>query len=191
MSRGIPVRPAGGCRADYGHEAAASSSAWSQRAGLCPGDRICLDSTVYCNRCPACRQGLFNRCVKRQVLGVSVPEFKRRELSPSSWPYRTGLCSDARADVVVQRRCWSRLIGTHAAIAAIAKDDTVVVVGPEHRLFILQAAKLRGAQRTVACDLNEFRLGLARQVGADVCVNPGKVNLREEIQKQTTGAAPT
>ena len=35
------------------------------------GDRVCFDSTVYCNRCAACRAGFVNRCENRQVLGVS------------------------------------------------------------------------------------------------------------------------
>ena len=62
-----------------GHEAAGVVERVGRNVrDFAPGDRICFDSTVYCNQCPACKQGLFNRCVKRQVLGVSVPEFKRQ-----------------------------------------------------------------------------------------------------------------
>ena len=61
-----------------GHEAAGIVERVGRNVvGFAPGDRICFDSTVTCNQCPACQQGLYNRCVKRQVLGVSVPEFKR------------------------------------------------------------------------------------------------------------------
>ena len=61
-----------------GHEAAGVvEQIGTNVTGLAPGDRVCFDSTVYCNQCDACKQGLLNRCVKRQVLGVSIPEFKR------------------------------------------------------------------------------------------------------------------
>ncbi|MHC4889959.1 MAG: alcohol dehydrogenase catalytic domain-containing protein, partial [Planctomycetota bacterium] len=33
------------------------------------GDRVCFDSTVYCNRCEPCQKGYYNRCESRQVLG--------------------------------------------------------------------------------------------------------------------------
>ena len=56
-----------------GHEAAGIVEDMGKNVdGFEKGDRVCFDSTVYCNVCDACREGLFNRCVKRQVLGVSV-----------------------------------------------------------------------------------------------------------------------
>jgi L-iditol 2-dehydrogenase len=80
-------------------------------------------------------------------------------------------------------------IGTHAASRApITQNDTVVVIGAGTiGLFILQAAKLRGARTTVAYDLNDFRLDVARRVGADVCIHSGKADLKEEIRKRTDG----
>ena len=40
-------------------------------------DRITFDSTVYCNQCQWCRIGRVNLCDNRQVLGVSIPAFRR------------------------------------------------------------------------------------------------------------------
>jgi L-iditol 2-dehydrogenase len=156
-----------------------------------PGDRICFDSTVYCNQCPACQQGLFNRCVKRQVLGVSVPEFKRQGAFAELVAVPHWICAKLpeKMSFVQAALLEPASIGTHAAHRPpIAKTDTVAVLGAGTiGLFILQAARLRGARTTIACDLNEFRLGLARQVGAEVCLNPGQVNLRDEILQRTDG----
>jgi L-iditol 2-dehydrogenase len=175
-----------------GHEAAGVVERTGRNVrGFAPGDRICFDSTVYCNQCPACKQGLFNRCVKRQVLGVSVPEFKRQGAFAEFVAVPHWICAKLpeKMSFVQAALLEPASIGTHAANRpAIAKTDTVAVIGAGTiGLFILQAAKLRGARTTIACDLNEFRLGLAQQVGVDACVNPGKVNLREEIQKRTEG----
>jgi len=80
-------------------------------------------------------------------------------------------------------------IGTHAANRPpITDSDTVVVIGAGTiGLFILQGAKLRGAGTTVACDINDFRLDLARQVGVDECINSRNVDLRQAILERTEG----
>ena len=175
-----------------GHEAAGVvERTGSNVRGLAQGDRICFDSTVYCNQCPACKQGLFNRCVKRQVLGVSVPEFKRQGAFAEFVAVPNWICAKLPENMsfVQAALLEPASIGTHAANRPpIAGSDTVVVIGAGTiGLFILQAAKLRGARTTIACDLNEFRLDLARRVGADLCLHPGKVNLKEEVQGRTEG----
>ncbi|HSW01550.1 MAG TPA: galactitol-1-phosphate 5-dehydrogenase [Sedimentisphaerales bacterium] len=173
-----------------GHEAAGVVERVGRKVrSFAPGDRICFDSTVYCNQCPACKQGLFNRCVKRQVLGVSVPEFKRNGAFAELLAVPHWICAKLPDNMsfVQASLLEPASIGTHAASRApITSSDTVVVIGAGTiGLFILQAAKLRGARQVIACDLNEFRLGLARQVGADVCIHSGKVDLKQEILRRT------
>jgi len=175
-----------------GHEAAGVVEQVGRHvAGFAPGDRICFDSTVYCNQCPACKQGLYNRCVKRQVLGVSVPEFKRNGAFAELLAVPHWICATLpdHMSFVQASLLEPASIGTHAANRPpISASDTVAVIGAGTiGLFILQAAKLRGAKTVIACDLNEFRLGLARQVGADVCLHPGKTSLKEEILQRTDG----
>jgi L-iditol 2-dehydrogenase len=175
-----------------GHEAAGVVERTGRNVrGFAPGERICFDSTVYCNQCPACRQGLFNRCAKRQVLGVSVPEFKRQGAFAELVAVPHWICARLPEEMsfVQAALLEPASIGTHAANRpAIAKTDTIVVIGAGTiGLFILQAVRLRGAQTVIACDLNDFRLDLARGVGADTCLNPAKVDLRQEVQKRTAG----
>jgi len=175
-----------------GHEAAGVVERTGRNVtDFAPGDRVCFDSTVYCNKCPACRQGLFNRCIHRQVLGVSVPEFKRdgafaEFVAVPHWivaklPDDTSFVQAALLEPAS--------IGVHAASRRpISDSDTAVVIGAGTiGLFILQAAKLRGARRVVACDISDFRLDLARQVGADECINSSKESLKETIGELTDG----
>ncbi len=174
-----------------GHEAAGVVERTGRHVkGFAPGDRICFDSTVYCNQCPACKKGMYNRCVKRQVLGVSVPEFKRHGAFAEFVAVPHWICAKLPEGMSFVQACLLEpaSIGTHAANRpAISKGDTVAVIGAGTiGLFILQAARLRGA-KAIACDINDFRLDLARQVGADACINSAKINLKEEIQKRTGG----
>lgn len=175
-----------------GHEAAGIvEQTGANVTGFTPGDRICFDSTVYCNRCPACKQGLVNRCVKRQVLGVSVPEFKRHGAFAAFVAVPHWICAKLPENMsfVQASLLEPASIGTHASNRPpIANTDTVVVIGAGTiGLFILQGAKLRGAGTTVACDINDFRLDLARQVGVDVCINSAQHDLRQETLKLTDG----
>ena len=175
-----------------GHEAAGIVEQIDKNVtDLAPGDRVCFDSTVYCNQCPACKQGLLNRCVQRQVLGVSVPEFKRHGAFAEFVAVPHWIVTRLPDDMsfVQAALLEPASIGTHAANRTqITDNDTVVVIGAGTiGLFILQAAKLRGAKTTIACDINDFRLDLARQVGADECVNPHQIDLTKEIQSRTDG----
>ena len=75
----------------------------------------------------------------------------------------------------------------HAANRApISNNDTVLVIGAGTiGLFILQGCKLRDAAKAIVVDVNEFRLGVAKELGADVLINPQKSDLKEVVLKET------
>ena len=61
-----------------GHEAAGTiASRGAHAAGPLEGDRVTFDSTIYCGVCDYCRKGEMNLCERREVLGVSTPEYRR------------------------------------------------------------------------------------------------------------------
>lgn len=173
-----------------GHEAAGLVEDMGRNvSGFEKGERVCFDSTVYCNTCDACRSGVFNHCVKRQVLGVSVPAFKRHGafaeyVAVPSWIVSKipDNLSFAHASLLEPAS-----IGTHASNRAPIKNgDTVLVIGAGTiGLFILQGCKLRGAAKAIVADINEFRLGIAKELGADILINPLKSNLKEVVLKET------
>jgi L-iditol 2-dehydrogenase len=173
-----------------GHEAAGVVEETGKDVnGFERGDRVCFDSTVYCNRCEACRKGYYNRCESRQVLGVSVPAFKRHGAFAEYVAVPSWIVSKISDELsfVHAALLEPASIGTHAANRApISTDDTVVVIGTGTiGLFILQACKLRGAAKVIAVDIDEFRLDLAKELGADRLVNPLKSDLKETVLKET------
>jgi L-iditol 2-dehydrogenase len=175
-----------------GHEAAGIVEGLGKNVrGFEKGDRVCFDSTVYCNKCESCRAGLINRCDTRQVLGVSVPAFKRHgafaEFVAVPWWIVSKIPDEL--SFVHAALLEPASIGTHAANRApISNEDTVVVIGAGTiGLFILQGARLRGAAKVIAVDINEFRLDLAKKIGADKLINPLKSDLTEAILQETDG----
>lgn len=173
-----------------GHEASGIIEKLGKNVkGFEEGDRVCFDSTVYCNQCEPCRMGYYNRCKNRQVLGVSTPDFKRQgafaEYVSVPWwivskiPDNLAFTHAALLEPVS--------IGLHAVNRSpVSSNDTVLLIGAGTiGLFILQAARLKGAGKILVADINEFRLNMVKKLGADVIINPSKVRLNEIVFKET------
>lgn len=175
-----------------GHEAAGTVEALGASVrGFEPGEAVCFDSTVYCNQCDACRAGAVNRCAQRQVLGVSIPGMKRQGAMAEfvALPWWTlhrmpeGLDFDAAAMLEPVS------IGLHAAArGSVREGEHVLVIGAGTiGLFVLQAARLRGAARIVVSDPSPSRRALARRLGADVTLDPSTDDLEARVREETEG----
>src|SRR5690606_36266659 len=116
-----------------GHEAAGIvAAAGSNVRGFAAGDRICFDSTVFCNACEACRSGQVNRCQTRQVLGVSTPGSRRHGAFAEYVlvPWWTALPLPDHVPFEQATLFEPLGIALHAMNrGAVTKDDTVLVVG--------------------------------------------------------------
>ena len=173
-----------------GHEAAGIiEDAGKNARDFKRGNRVCFDSTVYCNKCQPCREGLYNRCENRQVLGVSTPTFRRHGAFAEYVAVPWWIVSKIPDDMpfVHAALLEPASIGMHAANRApVSAGGTVVVIGAGPiGLFILQACKLRKTRKVIVCDINEFRLDVARKLGADKVINPRKSDIKQAIFKQT------
>jgi L-iditol 2-dehydrogenase len=173
-----------------GHEAAGIIEKVGKNVkGFEKGDRVCFDSTVHCDKCEPCRKGFYNRCENRQVLGVSIPSFKRHgafaEFVAVPWwivskiPDELSFINAAFLEPVS--------VAMHAANrASVSGGDNIVIIGAGTiGLFILQAVRLKGAKKVIVSDINEFRLDLARNLGASAVFNPSKSQLKEMVLMQT------
>lgn len=175
-----------------GHEAAGVVSAVGASVrGFSVGDRVTFDSTVSCGRCSACRRGSINLCENRQVLGVSCSEFRRHGafaqfvvvpqnisyLLPDDLPFEHAALIEAVS------------IAVHASNRTPVKlGDTAVVVGSGMiGLLVVQAIRLAGASRVIAIDLEDNKLELAQQLGADVGLNPKSCDCVAEVKRLTGG----
>jgi L-iditol 2-dehydrogenase len=175
-----------------GHEAAGVVAATGMRAmRFRVGDRVTFDSTVYCGRCFFCRRGEVNLCDERQVLGVSVPEYRRHgafaeyvavpEHIVYALPEGIGFQQAAMIEAVS--------VAVHAAaLTPVKLGDTAVVVGTGMiGLLAIQALRLSGSSRIIAVDVNESRLKLAVQCGADHCLNAARCDVPNEVRSLTSG----
>jgi len=176
-----------------GHEAAGVVVELGPGAsGLAAGDRVTFDSTVWCGQCTYCRQGAINLCDRRQVLGVSCPEFRRPGAFaqlvavPQHIVYRLpeGLSFEQAAMTEPLS------VAVHAVnLARIELGDSAAVIGAGMiGLLAVQALRAAGCARIIAVDLDRRRLELAARLGASETFSPDEVEqTAAEIQRRTGG----
>ena len=156
-----------------------------------PGDRVTFDSTTYCGACHYCSQGMVNLCEDRQVIGVSCEDYRRHgafaekvvipHLGVCSIPDEVSFEQAALAEPVsIALHGVNRLTGEGG--------ETAVVVGTGMiGLFLVQALKAAGCDRVFAVDLAEDKLALAKELGADETLVPGKDDVVSLIREATKG----
>ena len=155
------------------------------------GDRVTFDSTVSCGSCHFCRRGDINLCDNRQVLGVSCGDFRRHGAfaeyvsvpenilyrMPESLPFDHAAMIEAVS------------IAVHAVnLTPHSLGDTAVVVGSGMiGQLTIQAAKVAGFARVFAVDIDDAKLGMAKQLGADEVFNSTSCDPAKEIAARTEG----
>jgi L-iditol 2-dehydrogenase len=173
-----------------GHEASGIIVQRGERVNdFSEGDRVTFDSTIYCGTCFYCRQGIINLCDNRRVLGVAPAEYRQHGAFaeyvavPEHILYRLpdGL-SFAQAAMVEPVS-----IAFHAVtLTPVSLNDSAVVIGAGMvGLFVIQALRTAGCGTIIAVDLEQSKLDLARELGADHGLLANAVDVVEEVRKLT------
>jgi L-iditol 2-dehydrogenase len=173
-----------------GHEASGVIAAVGDAVtGWQEGERVTFDSTVYCGKCHFCRRGEINLCDNRRVLGVSPGEYRQHGAFaeyvavPQHILYRLpdGVSFEQAATVEALS------VAFHAVERTpIALNDTAVVVGVGMiGLLVTQTLRLAGCGNIIVVDVDPQRLELARQLGADLGLNPEEDDVLAEVLRRT------
>jgi L-iditol 2-dehydrogenase len=175
-----------------GHEASGDiAEVGAKVTGWKVGDRVTFDSTVSCGRCYFCQRGEINLCENRQVLGVSCNEFRRHGAFaeyvavpqnilyklPDSFPYHYAAMIEAVSIAVHAVNLTPMQLGASALVVGSG------MIG----LLVVQTLRLAGCGQIIAVDLEDSKLDLAKQLGADVGLNPKSVDVVKAVQELTEG----
>src|SRR5437667_6633784 len=143
--------------------------------GWAPGDRVTLDSTIYCGRCEFCRRGEINLCDNRRVLGVSCEEYRQHGAFAEFVVVPQRILYRLPQDVPFEHASLVEpfAIALHAVKRAQAKNgDAAVVVGAGMiGLGLVQALKHVGCAPVIVVDVVDERLALAEECGATHTIN--------------------
>jgi L-iditol 2-dehydrogenase len=135
------------------------------------GDRVTFDSTVYCGECDSCKSGQINLCPDRNVLGVSCDDYRRHGAFAEYVKVPQHILCAVPDDVSYEHAAFAEpvSIALHGVNRLpLKKGDSAVVIGAGLiGLLVVQALKAKGAGTVIAVDLDEKRLALAKELGAD------------------------
>ena len=145
-----------------------------------PGDRVSGEGHVTCGFCRNCRAGRRHLCRHAVGVGVNRPgAFAERLVIPADNVYR--LPDDIPDEVAAILDPLGNATHTALSFDLVGEDVLITGAGP---IGVMAAAIARhvGARHVVVTDVNDYRLALARRMGASRAVNVAQEDLRAVMQ---------
>jgi len=146
-----------------------------------PGDIVSAEGHVVCGRCRNCLAGRRHLCADTSGIGVNRPgAFAEYIAVPMTnvWHHQPSI--DREVAAIFDP--FGNAVHTALSFDVLGEDVLITGAGP---IGIMAAAIVRhaGARFVVVTDVNEYRLDLARRMGATVALNVSKESLAETQKK--------
>jgi len=169
----------------FGHEAVGEVVEVAQPGHVKVGDRVVVQCGAGCGRCAMCLTGEIIHCLTPRSPGSSYPTYAQYVLK------RDGLCTPI-PDGVSYNHAGMACCGlgpTFGAMQQMQVDamDTVLItgLGPVGLGGVINAS-YRSA-RVIGVESHPYRANLAKELGAEVVLNPNDENILEQIRELTNG----
>jgi L-iditol 2-dehydrogenase len=170
-----------------GHESSGVVAALGEGvSSLRVGDRVSLEPGYTCRTCYHCKRGRYNLCPN--VTFMATPPVDGAFAEFVAWPADFVFKIPDTMSLDAAALLEPLAVGVWAVQrAGIGMGSSVAVFGAGPiGCTTLQAAKAAGATTIIAVDLEEFRLGLARKLGATHTINGRDGDVLEQIRAITT-----
>lgn len=149
------------------------------------GDIVSAETHIVCGKCELCVTGQAHICKDTEILGVDtqgtfaeyvvIPEDNAWINDPSIPP---------------EYLCIQEPLGNavHTVLSGDIIGKTIAIVGcGPIGIMAVAVAKAVGAAKVIAIEVNEYRLNMAKELGADVLINPIKEEPIEKVLNETEG----
>jgi threonine dehydrogenase-like Zn-dependent dehydrogenase len=171
-------------------EVVALGTGAGEKYNLQIGDLAVSEQIVPCWRCRFCRRGQYWMCQDendvygfRQKVFGGMAEFMKFPVGALNYKVPESIPVEY-ASYIEPLAC-----AIHAVERGnIQLGDVVVIAGAGPLgLGMVAAARLKNPRLLIVIDLNDHRLEIARVCGADLTLNPNKLDVVDEVLKQTDG----
>jgi alcohol dehydrogenase len=156
-----------------------------------PGDRVLISCISACGKCAYCRRGMYSHCttggwILGNMIDGTQAEYVRTPHADTSL-YRIPDGADEEALVML-----SDILPTGFECGVlngkVAPGSTVAIVGAGPiGLAALLTAQFYSPAQIIMIDLDDNRLGVARQFGATHTINSSDAGAVEEVKALTDG----
>nr|WP_265595507.1 L-threonine 3-dehydrogenase [Verrucomicrobium sp. BvORR106] len=146
-----------------------------------PGEIVSAEGHVVCGRCRNCLAGRRHLCADTKGIGVNRPGAFAEYISvpmTNVWHHREGV--DEEVASIFDP--FGNAVHTALSFEVLGEDVLITGAGPIG-IMAVAIVKHAGARHVVITDVNDYRLDLARQMGATVALNVTRGNLKD-VQKQ-------
>ena len=161
-----------------GHEYAGEVVGMGQEVrGFAVGDRVSGEGHITCGHCRNCRAGRTHLC--RNTVGVGVNRsgsFAEYLVLPAFNAFK--LPDEISDDLAAIFDPFGNAVHTALSFDLVGEDVLITGAGPIG-IMAAAVAKHVGARHVVITDVNEYRLDLARKMGASRAVNVTKEKLTD------------
>jgi threonine 3-dehydrogenase len=152
----------------------------SEVRGLNAGDRVSGEGHITCGYCRNCRAGRRHLCRNTVGVGVNRPGAFAEYLSiPAANAFK--LPDSIRDDIASILDPFGNATHTALAFNMVGEDVLITGAGPIG-IMAVAIARFVGARNVVITDVNDYRLDLARKLGATRAVNVTRESLDETMK---------
>lgn len=149
------------------------------------GDLVSAETHIICGKCEFCRRGEYHICQNTKIIGVDTDgcfaEYARM-------PENNLIINSPDVDpkyLSIQEPL-GNAVHTMLHFPITGKTVAVVGCGPIG-LMGVNIAKAVGASKIIAIEINDYRIRLAKELGADVVINPLKEDVIKRALEETDG----
>jgi len=140
-----------------------------QQKNLNLGDRVSGEGHIVCGTCRNCRAGHFHLCPNTIGVGVNRPGCFAQYLAiPAFNVFK--LPTYVSDDIASMLDPFGNAVHTALSFDLIGEDVLITGAGPIGCMAVAICKKV-GAKNVVITDVNDYRLDLARNMGADAAIN--------------------
>lgn len=166
-----------------GHEYVGEIAALGEGVtGLTVGQRVSGEGHITCGRCRNCHSGNIQWCKDTSSVGVDRDgAFAEYLCIPAT--NVIPIPEDLPEDVVAFFDAFGNATHTALMFNLVGEDVLIVGAGPIG-IIATGICRYAGARRVVITDVNDYRLGLAKRMGATAAVNIQREDLREVMKQQ-------
>lgn len=145
------------------------------------GDRVSGEGHITCGYCRNCRAGRRHLCRNTVGVGVNRPgSFAEYLVIPAFNAFK--LPNDISDDLAAIFDPFGNAVHTALSFDLVGEDVLITGAGPIG-IMAAAVAKHCGARNVVITDLNEYRLDLAKKMGATRTVNVSKEKLPDVMKE--------
>ena len=154
--------------------------------GVKAGDQAVVEPLLSCGECRPCRTGDYNVCVNLKVLGVHADgACQEKVLVKADRVFKLADSATLEEGAMVEPLCVGLEVSRRGRLSI--EDNLVIFGAGAIGLCALKVAKCYRARKIISVDVDDNRLKLAQDMGADYTINSAKENLQERVMELTDG----